>query len=126
MTITVLATKNIASEFETESSASRGAGNSGGSRSWRGHSVSRHIIAVGSDGNVYDLTPKNQNDFLIPGEYPAYLTSKGMVVGGLEVCLSAFGHETPCTKPKQTKHRIIMEFNIVAVEPKQHQDNALP
>ena len=41
MTITVLSTKNIASEYETEASSARAVGTSSGSRSWRGHTVSR-------------------------------------------------------------------------------------
>jgi hypothetical protein len=114
MTITVVSTKNVTSEYETE----RAAANSDNSRSWRGHTVNRHVVAVGSDGNVYDLTPQDPKDFLIPGKYPAYVTSRGMVVGGPESCTSFFGNELPCSKPTSNKHRKI-KFNIVSVESKQ-------
>jgi hypothetical protein len=115
LTITVLSTKNIESQFETGSSAAHGVGSFSGARSSYGHSVSRHVVAVGSDGNRYDLAPENPKDFLVPGEYPAYLTTRGMIVGAPEVCSSGWGSEIPCSKQNPNKHRNV-KFNVVGVE----------
>jgi hypothetical protein len=115
LTITVTSTKNVESQYESGSSAARGVGNFSGARSSFGHSVTRHILAVGSDGNLYDLTPQDPKDFLIPGDYPAYLTTRGMVVGGPQVCSSGWGSEVPCAKQNPKKHRKI-KLNIVGVE----------
>jgi hypothetical protein len=126
ITITVLSTKNITSEYENGSSrngggafqiGSIGSGTSSG-RSSYGHAVSRHVLAVGSDGNSYDLSPQDARDFLIPGNYPAYFSSRGMVVGGPQVCSSPFHDEAPCSKNDPSKHHN-MKFAIVEVESKE-------
>lgn len=117
LTISVLSTKSVESQYESGSSGARGVGNFSGARSSYGHSVSRHIVAVGSDGNLYDLAPQDPKDFLVPGEYPAYLTTRGMVVGAPAVCSSGWGNEVPCSKQNPNKHRN-MKLNIVGVEPK--------
>ncbi len=114
LTITVLSTKNVESQYENGSSGGRAVGNFSGAHSSYGHSVTRHVMAVGSDGNLYDLSPRDPRDFLVPGEYQAYLTTRGMVVGGPEVCIW-MGSERPCSKPNPNKHRNIL-FTIVGVE----------
>jgi hypothetical protein len=122
ITITVLSTKNITSEYESGSSRNRGyafqTGSSSSGHSSYGHVVSKHVLAIGSDGNSYDLSPQDPKDFLIPGRYPAYFTKRWMVVGGPQVCSSAFHDEAPCTISDPSKHRDI-KFTIVEVESKE-------
>jgi len=81
MTITVLSTKNVESKYESGSSSASvfGAGGAldGGARSSYGHAVAKHVFAISSDGNSYDLVPEDSRDFLAPGKYPAYLTKPG-------------------------------------------------
>lgn len=52
-----------------------------------GHSVTTHIFATGSDGNAYDLVPKNRKDFVVPGTYDARFDKRNVIllVNGREI-----------------------------------------
>lgn len=51
--------------------------NGGGSY---GHGVTKHVFAEGSDNNLYDLTPKDAKDFIVPGTYQARFDKREMIV----------------------------------------------
>jgi hypothetical protein len=76
ITLTVEEGKNETAEHGSASFRFSGANAGGG---W-GHRVTKHIYAIGSDGNVYDLVPKDQRDQILPGNYPARLEKRDIVL----------------------------------------------
>jgi hypothetical protein len=52
-------------------------GNAGAGPSDR---VAEHVIAEGSDGNIYELVPENPEDMLLPGTFQAKIEKRGMKV----------------------------------------------
>jgi hypothetical protein len=76
LTVTVLSTKNI--EDEHGSFHLSWGGGSGGS-SWS-HRVHEDDFVEASDGNSYDLQPKNPKDMLLPGTYKAKIEKRDMKV----------------------------------------------
>jgi hypothetical protein len=76
LTVKVLSTKNI--EDEHGSFHLSWGGGSGGS-SWT-HRVNEHAFVEASDGNSYELQPKNPKDILLPGTYRAKIEKRDMKV----------------------------------------------
>jgi hypothetical protein len=76
LTLTVEGGKNETAEHASASFRISGANSGGG---W-GHKVTKHVYAIGSDGNLYDLVPKDQRDLILPGSYPARLEKRDIVL----------------------------------------------
>ena len=75
-----------------------GGGSSGGG--FFGHTVAKHIYAVGTDHNAYDFVPKDARDFIVPGIYPARFEKHDVValVNGREIKLVIVEVKTVETK----------------------------
>ena len=76
LTIKVLKTQNIENKNGSFSFAKVG-GNMGAGWS---HKVAEHVMAVGSDGNTYELVPQNRKDMLLPGTFQAKIEKRDMKV----------------------------------------------
>ena len=72
LTATVLSAENVQSKYASWSFDRFGGGG--------GHRVSKHVIVECSDGNTFDLVPKNQKDLILPGTYPARLEKRDLII----------------------------------------------
>jgi hypothetical protein len=83
VTLKVQEEQNIQSQYASMHFGWSG-GNGGGAY---GHKVSKHVFAVGTDNNAYDLIPTHQKDLLLPGSYQARFDKHNVIllVNGHEV-----------------------------------------
>ena len=97
LTIKVVKTQNVENKNGTFSFAKIG-GTAGAGWS---HKVTEHVMAEGSDGNSYELVPKNPKDMLLPGTFQARIEKRD-----LKVCV-----------PKDNGKCQDVKFTVVAAEP---------
>ncbi len=105
LTVKVLSTKNIEDPHGSfhlswfGSSGKNYSQNSGGA-GWA-HRVAEHAFIEASDGNSYELQPKNPKDMLLPGDFKAKIEKRDM-----EIC-----------EPKGNGNCREVKFWIVAAAP---------
>jgi len=106
LNIKVLSMKDIQNQHGSFHLA-KVAGNMGAAWS---HDVAEHVVAVGSDGNTYELVPFDKRDLLIPGSFRAKIERRDM-----KVC-----------EPKDNGKCRDVKFRIVSAEPTADEQQAAP
>ena len=82
LTVKVMSTKNIEDPHGSFhlSWFSSGAGSGSSTHAGWSHRIAEHAFVEASDGNSYELQPKNQKDMLLPGTYQAKIEKRDLMV----------------------------------------------